>query len=405
MKTIRELYRVGTGPSSSHTMAPFRAAAEFLRAWPSAASYRVTLYGSLAATGKGHLTDQAVRSAMAGVPVEIRWQPEAELPRHPNGMRFEALDSSARVLDTRDEYSLGGGSLLSDESSDDIYPLRTIADILVHCQQSGESLWEYVHRCEGDGLDSFLDEVWNAMCAAVERGLAAEGMLPGPLGLYRKARSFLRKSAILAPEFANDALLAAYAYAVAEENACGGCVVTAPTCGASGVLPAVLFHLRRRLDCARTDILRALATAALFGNIVKTNGSISGAAVGCQGEIGTACAMAAAAATQLLGGRLGQIEYAAEMGLEHHLGLTCDPVRGLVQIPCIERNVHAASRALSCARFAILSDGMHRISFDDVVSVLLETGQALPKLYRETSTGGLARIYEERLAKQTKKAE
>ena len=405
MKTIRELYRVGSGPSSSHTMAPFRAAAEFLRAWPDAASFRVTLYGSLAATGKGHLTDQAVRSALVGRPVEIRWQPNEELPQHPNGMRFEALDSSGKLLDTRDEYSLGGGSLLSDESSTDIYPLCTIAEILVHCQQSGESLWEYVQRCEGDSFWPFLDEVWNAMCAAAERGLDCEGMLPGPLGLYRKARSFLRKSDILAAEFAHDALLAAYAYAVAEENAYGGCVVTAPTCGASGVLPAVLLHLSRRLDCGRPDILRALATAGLFGNIVKTNGSISGAAVGCQGEIGTACAMAAAAATQLLGGRLGQIEYAAEMGLEHHLGLTCDPVRGLVQIPCIERNVHAASRALSCARFAILSDGTHRISFDDVVSVLLETGRALPKLYRETSTGGLARIYEERLAKRRGKIE
>ncbi len=264
-------------------------------------------------------------------------------------------------------------------------------------KRAGRSFWEYVERYEGEDVWNFLNRIWAAMCECVERGLDSEGVLPGDLGLFRKARSLFRKSTILGNDIRTEALLAAYAYAVAEENASGGHVVTAPTCGASGVLPAVLYHLKTKLDCNRMDILRALATAGLFGNMVKQNGSISGAAVGCQGEVGVACAMAAAAATQLLGGSLRQIEYAAEMGLEHHLGLTCDPVHGLVQIPCIERNAHAATRALSCCHFALLSDGLHRISFDDAVTVLLETGQAMASPYRETSTGGLARIYEKRI--------
>lgn len=400
MKTLRELYRIGNGPSSSHTMGPHRAAAAFLLAHPKAAAFRVTLYGSLAATGRGHLTDVAIRQAMSGRNVEILWKESEELPKHPNGMRLEALDASGHASDTRDEYSIGGGALLSDQTAPDLYPHKTLAEILACCEESGESFWEYVVRYEGDSLWTFLDEVWTAMRACIDRGLDAEGRLPGHLGLFRKARSFLRKSAILAPDLARDSLLAAYAYAVMEENASAGRVVCAPTCGSSGVLPAVLHYLNGRMACNPMDILRALATAGLFGNVVKSNGSISGAAVGCQGEVGTACAMAAAAATQLLGGSPRQIEYAAEMGLEHLLGLTCDPVAGLVQIPCIERNAHAAARAVSCCHFALLSDGLHRISFDDAVQVLLETGQALPKLYRETSAGGLARIYERHIALQ-----
>ncbi len=398
MKTLRELYRFGTGPSSSHTMGPHRAAAEFLEDYPDAVSFRVTLYGSLAATGKGHLTDVAIREALNERKVEFIWKPSEVLPLHPNGMLLEAMGEAEEIIGAREEYSVGGGALLSDGEAHDLYPAKTLAEILTHCEKSGESFWEYVGRIEGEDVWNFLDGIWSAMCDAIERGLESEGTLPGELGLARKARALFRKRTILGPEILSDALLAAYAYAVAEENACGGRVVTAPTCGSSGVLPAVLYYLKSRLGCSRMDITRALATAGLFGNIVKSNGSISGAAVGCQGEVGTACAMAAAAATQLLGGSPRQIEYAAEMGLEHHLGLTCDPVLGLVQIPCIERNAHAATRAVSCCHFALLSDGLHRISFDDAVTVLMETGQALPALYRETSTGGLARIYEKRIA-------
>jgi L-serine dehydratase len=397
MKTLKELYRIGSGPSSSHTMGPYRAAANFLKAHLDAPTFRVTLYASLAATGKGHLTDVAIRAALSNREVHIIWKPHEELPLHPNGMLFEALGESGEVIGGGVEYSVGGGALLSDDLSEETYPAETFTEILIDCEKSGASFWEYVQRFEGEDVWNFLNRIWAAMCECVERGLDSEGVLPGDLGLFRKARSLFRKSTILGNDIRTEALLAAYAYAVAEENASGGHVVTAPTCGASGVLPAVLYHLKTKLDCNRMDILRALATAGLFGNMVKENGSISGAAVGCQGEVGVACAMAAAAATQLLGGSLRQIEYAAEMGLEHHLGLTCDPVHGLVQIPCIERNAHAATRALSCCHFALLSDGLHRISFDAAVTVLLETGQAMASPYRETSTGGLARIYEKRI--------
>ncbi|MFW6158320.1 MAG: L-serine ammonia-lyase, iron-sulfur-dependent, subunit alpha [Planctomycetota bacterium] len=400
MKTLRKLYRMGSGPSSSHTMAPRRAAERFLRRHPGAASIRVTLYGGLAATGKGHLTDVAIREAVDPHPVEIIWEASRELPDHPNGMRFEALDGAGTVTATEIDYSVGGGALRNDAPSPDIYPLATMDPILARCQETGEAFWEYVEAAEGESIREFLGEAWDAMGRAIERGLHAEGAIPGGLGLYRKAHALQSKSRMLGPGFRADALLAAYAYAVAEENACAGEVVTAPTCGSSGVLPAVLRYFGDEFEHDRADLLRALATAGLFGNLVKTNASISAALVGCQGEIGTACAMAAAAAAQLFGGSPQQIEYAAEMGLEHHFGLTCDPVRGLVQIPCIERNAHAAARAVSCARFALLSDGRHRITFDDAVSVLLETGRALPKLYRETAGGGLAGVYEKRIAEQ-----
>jgi L-serine dehydratase len=431
MQTLRRFYRKGNGPSSSHTIAPQRAALKFRARHPGAASFRVTLYGSLAATGRGHLTDVAVTEALAGrilrggpapeglAPkrigiVEIVWKPGEELPPHPNGMKFEALDAKGRVTGLAEEFSTGGGALLSDDAPGEgepfdgetgegapaAYPAGTMAEILAFCDESGESFWEHVQRCEGKEIWPYLDRMYEAMRDSVDRGLAAEGVLPGTLGLRRKAYPIFRKARLLGrDDFRSEAFVAAYAYAVAEENACGGVVVTAPTCGSSGVLPAVLYHLDGELKCRRDEILRALATAGLFGNLVKRNGSISGAVVGCQGEIGTACAMAAAAATQLFGGSPPQIEYAAEMGLEHHLGLTCDPVAGLVQIPCIERNAHAATRALSCCRFALLSDGLHRISFDDVVSVMVDTGKALPALYRETSSGGLAKVYEQRLGR------
>jgi len=397
MKTLRDLYRIGHGPSSSHTMAPSRAAAGFGRDHPEATAFRVVLYGSLAASGRGHLTDKVMAEALAPRPVEFVWKSTEQLPSHPNGFCLEALDASGTVVAQKEDYSVGGGALLSDAAVADVCPLSSLTAILARCRDNGQMLWEYVARCEGPEIWAFLDEIWSQMSASVETGLHTAGVIPGGLGLCRKARAFRRKSAVLKSDFRNEALLAAYAYAVAEQNACAECVVTAPTCGSSGVLPAVLYLLKDEISCDMQEILHALATAGLIGNLVKTNGSISGAAVGCQGEVGTACAMAAAAAAQLLGGSPQQVEYAAEMGLEHHLGLTCDPVKGLVQIPCIERNAHAATRALSCARFALLSDGLHRISFDDVVTVLLETGQALPTLYRETATGGLARIYEKRI--------
>ncbi|MBN1422554.1 MAG: L-serine ammonia-lyase, iron-sulfur-dependent, subunit alpha [Planctomycetes bacterium] len=403
MDSLRRLYRIGFGPSSSHTMAPRRAADAFRGDHPDAAGFRATLYGSLAATGKGHLTDAAIRAALAPRPVEILWRPSEELPAHPNGLALEALGESGETLGRKEYYSTGGGALLGDEGEEAVYPPTTSERIVADCARTGESLWEYVQRYEGEGIWSFLEGIWSAMRQAIDAGLHAEGALPGGVGLPRKAASLHRKALSLRGEFRSEGLLAAYAYAVAEQNASGGRVVTAPTCGSCGVLPAVLFHLKGERRLETIDIVRALATAGLFGNIVKHHGSISAAVVGCQGEIGTACAMGAAAAAQLLGGTPGQIEYAAEMGLEHHLGLTCDPVAGLVQIPCIERNAHAATRSLSCSRFALLSDGLHRISFDDAVSVMVETGRALPSPFKETSIGGLAAVYRRRLAEAASK--
>ncbi len=399
MKSLKELYRIGTGPSSSHTMAPRKAAEQFLARHAAAASFRVTLFGSLAATGRWHLTDKALEDVFAPRACEILWRPETELPFHPNGMYFEALAGDGRVLEKWEVYSIGGGALQEagkEVASEDVYALNSMEAILKRSAETGESCWEYVASCEGEDLYPFLDGIWDVMSESVVRGLNHVGVLPGGLGVARKAQAFHRKASLYGPDFKRNGLLWAYALAVSEENASGGIIVTAPTCGGSGVLPAVLRYLSESLDCSRQDILRALATAGLVGNLVKHNASISGAEVGCQGEVGTACSMAAAAATQLHGGTVRQIEYAAEMGLEHHLGLTCDPVNGLVQIPCIERNAHAATRALSCCHFALLSGGEHKITFDEITLVMKETGKALPSIYRETSGGGIAEAYRQR---------
>jgi L-serine dehydratase len=399
MKSLRELYRIGHGPSSSHTMAPRKAAEQFLQRNPGAARFRVTLFGSLAATGRGHLTDKVLQEAFLPAPCEIIWNAGQELPLHPNGMYFEALAEDHSLTDKWQVYSIGGGALQEAGESPgraETYDLDQMEAILARSAKTGESCWEYVVSCEGDDIYDFLADVWEAMTASIERGLNHAGVLPGGLGVGRKAQAFKRKASLYGPDFKRNGLLWAYALAVSEENAAAGVIATAPTCGASGVLPAVLRYLQESLECSTEDILRALATAGLIGNLVKHNASISGAEVGCQGEVGTACAMAAAAATQLHGGTPRQVEYAAEMGLEHHLGLTCDPVNGLVQIPCIERNAHAATRALSCCHFALLSGGDHKITFDEITRVMKETGQALPSLYRETAGGGIAQAYRER---------
>ncbi len=396
LQSIRELYNIGHGPSSSHTMGPRRAAEEFRRRYPQAAAYLVTLYGSLAATGKGHLTDAAIQDALTPTSVQIQWKPDEELPLHPNGMRFIALDPEHKPIATWQVYSPGGGVIRAEgepATAPPVYPLHSLDAILKYCTQSGLTFWEYVQECEGPEIWNYLEQVRQVMQASIDRGLETEGVLPGGLGLPRRAWTFYRKIQTLGGPLRKEGFLPAYALAVAEENATGSQIVTAPTCGSCGVLPAVLRHIEDTLETSMPHILRALATAGLVGNLIKHNASISGAEVGCQGEIGAACAMAAAAAAQLMGGSIRQIEYAAEMGLEHHLGLTCDPVNGLVQIPCIERNIFAATRALDCATFACYSDGSHRISFDEVVRVMKATGRDLPPIYRETSEGGLAIIY------------
>ena len=402
MKTIREIFRIGYGPSSSHTMGPRKAAEIFLEHHSDAAKYQAHLYGSLSATGKGHLTDAAIIDVIPEV--EIVWHDEF-LPFHPNGMRFCAWNENGDLLDEWTVYSVGGGALeedpegmrlLGDKAIGDedgaIYPLTRLSDIKDYCDKMGWDYWEYVEHYEGKEIWEYLREVWQVMREAVERGLDHEGVLPGPLHLRRKAASYYIKVAGYKDNLRTRGLVFSYALAVSEENASGGKIVTAPTCGSCGVLPAVLYHTWRSRDFSETRILHALATAGLIGNVVKENASISGAEVGCQGEVGVACAMASGAVNQLFGGTLAQIEYAAEMGLEHHLGMTCDPVCGLVQIPCIERNAFAAARALDSNMYAAFSDGTHSVSFDKVVDVMKQTGHDLPSLYKETSQGGLAAI-------------
>lgn len=393
MESIREIYKIGRGPSSSHTMGPAKAAELFLHKNTNADSYRVTLYGSLAATGKGHLTDIALKTVLGEKLKAIDWQPAVFLPPHPNAMKFEAFSHTSGLLDSWTAYSIGGGAVTDDQSAQEtesIYPQSTMDDILATCLGNGLKFWEYVEMHEGKEIWHFLDGIWDAMQSCIRRGLHADGILPGDLKLPRKASETKAKAGNYSGPFKRRAQIFAYALAVSEENASGGEVVTAPTCGASGVLPAVLYYHKKVYRIEKDSILKALAVAGLIGNLVKTNASISGAEVGCQGEVGTACAMASAAASQMMGGTVSQIEYSAEMGLEHHLGLTCDPVAGLVQIPCIERNAFAAQRALAHNTYALMSDGRHRISFDEVVKTMYETGTSLQSKYRETSQGGLA---------------
>ena len=402
MESLRELYRIGIGPSSSHTMGPQAAATQYLERHPEATAFDVTLYGSLAATGKGHMTDVAILRVLEPQgSVDIHWKPTIFLPFHPNGMKFAVREPDGSLRDEWTVYSIGGGALSEGKEEEQpadakqLYPLNTMKEIKAWCQETGHTFWEYVEQCEGKDIWDYLRQIWHVMQEAVERGINHEGILPGPLGLQRKAPTYYTKAKGYKANLQSSGLVYAYALAVSEENASGGQIVTAPTCGSCGVLPAVLYHLELGHNFAEERILHAIATAGLIGNLVKCNASISGADVGCQGEVGVASAMASAAACQLFGGSVAQIEYAAEMGLEHHLGMTCDPVCGLVQIPCIERNAFAAARALDANFYASLSDGQHRVSFDRVVRVMKQTGKDLPSLYKETSEGGLAKLSEE----------
>lgn len=395
MKSLRELYRIGCGPSSSHTMGPRAAAQRYLQEHPNAKAFRVTLYGSLAATGKGHLTDWAITQVLGEERTEIVWRADIVSPFHPNGMKFEALERAGIFEDAWTVFSVGGGALAeaghNELDTPEVFPHDMLSDIQMWCRERGRNYWEYVEAHEGSEIWDFLAEVWQTMRAAVERGLQHEGVLPGVLHLRRKAPDYFIKANNFGPSLQTRGLVFAYALAVSEENAGGGTIVTAPTCGSSGVLPAVLYHLEKSRHFSERRMLHALATAGLIGNVAKTRASISGAEAGCQAEVGVACAMAAGAASYLFGGSLSVIEYSAEMGLEHHLGMTCDPVCGLVQIPCIERNAHAAARALDANIYSTFAGGHHRVTYDKCVDVMLQTGRDLPYLYRETSKGGLAK--------------
>ncbi len=394
MDSIKKIYKIGNGPSSSHTMGPKNAATSFYNRNSNAHYFKAHIYGSLAHTGVGHLTDVAILDALAGKG-EIEWHEDEVLPFHPNGMIFEAFDKNLKMLDKWEVYSIGGGELSEKEhliEPEVVFPQSNMADILLHLEEQGGTLWEYVFRNDQDDLMDYLKEVWTAMKKSIKRGLNTEGTLPGGLKLLRKASSYHFKARMQNQFVRDNSFLFAFALAVSEENASGNIVVTAPTCGSSGILPAVLYLFYKDKGIKEDAILRALATAGLIGNIVKKNASISGAEVGCQGEVGVASSMAAAAATQLAGGTVYQIEYAASSALEHHLGMTCDPVAGLVQIPCIERNAFGAQRAIDSALFAINSDGRHYVMFDQVVEAMKQTGNDLPSLYKETALGGLAKV-------------
>ena len=385
-------------------MGPFKAVTNYIENHPETKSLHVTLYGSLAATGKGHLTDKAVEEAAAnaGLEVVIAWEPKENLPEHPNGMVVASVADDGSLTDCWTYYSVGGGDIkcmdieIADEDGEEVYEMTSMKEILDWCNKNGKAFWEFVQENEEKtkGFWEHIELVWKTMQKAVERGIDEEGALPGPLNIRRKAGSYYIKADGYGDVQRARGLIFAYALAVSEENACGGKIVTAPTCGSCGVLPGVLYHLKKVYGFSDQRIIRALATAGIIGNIVKHNASISGAEVGCQGEVGVACAMAAGAITQLMGGSPSQIEYAAEMGLEHHLGLTCDPVCGMVQIPCIERNAYAAARAMDASIYSLYTDGRHRVSFDQVVRVMKETGKDLPSLYKETSEGGLAKHLE-----------
>ena len=401
MESLRELYRIGRGPSSSHTMGPSHAAALFKKEYPQADRFRATLYGSLAKTGKGHLTDVAIVDAFAPLPAEILWEtatPEDSLP-HPNTMDLEAFQGDS-LLGRWRVFSVGGGKIQIEGrpsvAPQDVYPLSTFREIKAYCEENNKFLWQFVEENEGPEIWDYLRDVWKQMKATVYAGLNTEGVLHGGLGVQRKAKYLIRQRHMDEnAETRENRKVCAYAFAVSEENAGGGVVVTAPTCGASGVLPAVLLFKQEQHGFSDTEVCHALATAGVIGNIIKTNASISGAECGCQAEVGSACSMAAAGLAELYHMELDQIEYAAEVAMEHHLGLTCDPIGGLVQIPCIERNAVAAMRAINALSLANFLTYTRKISFDVVVRTMYETGRDLFSKYRETSEGGLAKVYTE----------
>ena len=398
MKSIRDIYKIGKGPSSSHTMGPERAARLFRSQHPEADSFQVILYGSLSKTGVGHGTDRVVREVLSPLPTEIVFSKEELAGSHPNTMDLIAIRDGKTVGTLRVE-SIGGGDIRfpgqKSERSEEVYIEHSFAEIADFCKwRYIHTLSEYVELNEGTEIWDFLMEVWQVMKQAIEDGLAATGTLPGGLNVQRKAKFLLEQE----PEERHPGLLefqriAAYAYAVAEQNADNGTIVTAPTCGACGVVPAVLKYAQDTRGFTDEQIIRGLATAGIIGNLTKRNASISGAECGCQAEIGTACSMAAAALAELYGQDLDQVEYAAEVAMEHHLGLTCDPICGLVQIPCIERNAVAAMRAMNACNLSYFLTGSRNISYDMVCRAMHDTGIHLNHQFRETSEGGLARLY------------
>lgn len=397
MQSLQELYKIGNGPSSSHTMGPKRAVKIFKDKYPDATKFKVILYGSLALTGKGHLTDYIIEETLKGYETEIEFNTEYKCEVHPNTFDIFAIKDSEIIANWR-VYSVGGGTFKVDGKKDisvsDMYSEKSFYEIKEYCRINKCDLYEYVCQLEGEDINQFLEEIWKSMQKTIQNGLKTDGMIHGKLNLNRRAKTLFEKKVENESEVSKqNRLLSAYAYATSEENATGGIIVTAPTCGASGVLPSVLYYMKEKYNISDGNIVKALAVAGVIGNVIKTNASISGAECGCQAEIGTACSMAAAACTYLLGGDLQKIENSAEIAMEHHLGLTCDPIYGYVQIPCIERNAVAAMRAFESSSLAMMLEDDRKISFDVVVETMYETGRDLQSHYRETGEGGLAKKY------------
>ena len=397
MPTIRDLYKIGRGPSSSHTMGPEKACLVFKERYPDADSYKAVLYGSLARTGKGHMTDYSIIETMRPKACEVEFDYTAPDIPHPNTLDIIGYKDGKEFAKLR-FMSVGGGQIKIDgeklRENENLYPLHTFDEIKAYCEEHEMRLWQYVEMIEGKEIFGFVSGIWEQMQKSIKSGISKTGVIPGRLGVQKKAKHLYNQHHIdETTETRENRMVASFAFAVGEENACGETIVTAPTCGASGVVPAVMYYYKKKRDFSDEDIVHALETAALVGNLVKTNASISGAECGCQAEIGTACAMASAGLAELLGMNLSQIEYAAEIAIEHHLGLTCDPIYGLVQIPCIERNAVAAMRAINAVNLANFLTDTRKISFDLVVETMYETGRDLSRHYKETAEGGLSKLY------------
>lgn len=398
MRSLTELFRIGSGPSSSHTMGPEKAAGIFKAENEDADQFKALIYGSLAKTGKGHMTDKAIIRALSPVSAEVEFvpQPDFDLP-HPNTMDLFAYKDGQQTGSMR-VASIGGGEIVIEGREEtrgpDVYTENSFAEISAYCKANHIRLSDYVEQREGIQIWDFLQGIWEAMKRSIDEGLSVTGILEGGLNVERKAKYlYHQRDTDESPETRENRIVSAYAFAVNEQNAAAGTVVTAPTCGACGVVPASLRYMQEKLQVPDEQILRALAVGGLIGNLVKQNASISGAQCGCQAEVGTACSMAAAALAELSGMEIDQIEYAAEVAMEHHLGLTCDPINGLVQIPCIERNAVGAMRAINALSLAKFLSGTRKISFDLVVQTMYETGLDMNSRYRETSEGGLAKFY------------
>jgi len=396
MESLKELYKIGRGPSSSHTMGPEKACGIYLNLHPEADSFKVTLFGSLAKTGKGHCTDVAIKKTFDPKPAEVIFDCSTLSLPHPNTMDISAI-VNGKETDKRRYLSVGGGKIVQEGHEESeavkIYELSSFDEISAYCTEKDIRLWEYVEECEDDDFHAYMETIWKTMCNCIRNGLADDGILPGGLNVVKRAKILYRQNKFgESSETHENRMVCAYAFAVGEQNASGEYVVTAPTCGASGVLPAVLYYYQKKCGFSDEEVIHALETAGIIGNIIKTNASISGAECGCQAEIGSACSMAAAALAELFSLESDKIEYAAEIAMEHHLGLTCDPICGLVQIPCIERNAVAAMRAINAVSLADFLSDTRKISFDTVVKTMKETGLALDKDYKETSVGGLAKL-------------